>query len=536
MNDVLPPPSENTQDSPTSILDILSLLPSGQSVGTLKLDELSKYLSKHYNTEAEKQRNKRHALRDELYRDGGDSYMKEIVKEQFRDAFVRELRERWVQYAKFNNALKRIVNELSTVYSEPAKRSVTGAADNNDKYQSALEAMWMDEQMLQMSRLLNLHRALLVGVRVRMKPDGTREPVISIATPAVVRAVLHPNDATEVVAWMIRTNYRTHVMVADPLGTKPDADRPAWTLWSDAESMFLREDMTVISTSYAKHPLGLIPWVPVSLEPPCPGFWPGCDGEDLVAAHTSIWFANILQLKETKSANKQLIVKGDGTNTARAQGADTEVPAELSDGQSVQEVDMSMDTKMFRDTADHVLEHAAQNYGMPAQVVNHAGVQSAEARELLRLPLKERRKHQQTPLRRFEKRFVIVTAAVLKSDMPELAFDPIGFWMEFGEPETQLSPADEHNLFLARRAAGLDNTVAFLMRLHPGMTEEQAEDELEKNIAAEAARSVLMRPTAAANGAAGGGINNGGGAPAPAAVVMVPPEEVDKVSPSSDGS
>jgi hypothetical protein len=300
--------------------------------------------------------------------------------------------------------------------------------------------------------------------------------------------------------------------------------------------MHLRENLSVIGDSYQTHPLGLVPWVPVTLEPPCAGFWPGNDGEDLVAAHVSIWFANVLQLKETKSATKQAIVTGDGANTARGQSGDTEVPAELSDGQKLTTVDMSMDTSMFRDTADHVLEHAAQNYGMPAQVINHAGVASGEARELLRLPLKERRKHQQVPLRRFEKRFVVVTAAVLKADAPDLAFDPAGFFVEFSEPDIQLSPADEMNLFEARRAAGLDNTVAFIQRLHPGMTEEQAEDELEKNIAAELARTTLMRPAAAINGAATGGVNNGGGAPAIASqVVMVPAEEVDKVSAGAAG-
>lgn len=520
--------------TPGSLLEVLSLLPSGTSVGKLSLEELGRYLSKHYDTEAEKQRNQRHVLRDELFRDGGDRFMREVIKRQFKDPTVRELRENWVPFAKFNNALKRIVNELSTVYAEPAKRSVTGDA-NNQKYQAALEALWMDEQMLQMSRLLNLHRALLIGVRVRQKPDGTREPVISIATPAIVRAVLHPNDSTEVVGWMIRTNYRTRGLLNTPIGQPPsveDTNAPVWTLWSATESMHLREDLSVICDSYQTHTLGVIPWVPVSLEPPCAGFWPGNDGEDLVAAHVSIWFMNILQLKETKSATKQVIVKGDGTDTARGQAADSEVPAELADGQSIDTVDMSMDTSMFRDGADHVLEHAAQNYGMPAQVVNHAGVQSAEARELLRLPLKERRKHQQVPLRRFEKRFVVVTSIVLKTDLPELAFDPAGFFMEFGEPETQLSPADEMNLFLSRRAAGLDNTVDFLMRLHPGMTEGQAEEVLAKNIAHEEARTLLMRPAAAANGAAAGGLTNGGGAPAFApptsAVVMVPPEEKDK--------
>lgn len=522
-----------------SIRNILGLLPSGDTSGTMTLDEVGRYLADHCNQPADIQRNRRHTLRDELFHDGGDQYMTELVHQQFKDPQVRDLRKAFVPYAKFNNALKRIVNELSTVYAEPAKRRV---GKDNDKYQKALDAIAMDEQMLQASRLLNLHRALLIGPRVRLRPDGKREPLIQIATPSIVRAVLHPNDSTEVVGWMIRTDFRTKGILSPPAtqaGT-PTPDRPAWTLWTDVESMFLREDMTVIGSSYKTHPLGVIPWVPVSLEPPCPGFWPGMEGEDLVAAHIAIWFANILQLKETKSATKVPVIKGDGTNMARAQAADSEVPTELADGQSLETVDLSMDTQPFRDTADHILENAGHNYGLAKQVLTHAGVQSAQARELLRQPLKERRKQQQMPLRRFETRFVVVLAAVLKADMPELAFDPDGFYIEFGEPEMLLSPADDHNLFLSRREAGLDTTVAQLMRLHPGMTQEQAEQLLEDNINAEEARILLMRPAAAASGKLTGGNNNGGGAP-PAAgvaplgeVVIVPPEEKDSAPKGSD--
>lgn len=509
----------------TSILHVLSLLPDGTSPGPLDFEQLGAYLGRLYNTDAEKDRNKRHALRDELYRDGGDDYMKSVIHEQFRDQTVRELRQKWIRHAKFNNAIKRIVNELSTVYAEPAKRKV---AAGDDKYQEALKAIWMDEQMLQVSRLLNLHRALLVGVRVRLKPNGKREPLIQVATPAIVRAVLHPNDAMEVVGWLIRTDYRT----CGPGGTNvPRQNQPIWTLWTDAESIQLREDLSVIATSYKTHPLGVVPWVPVSLSPPTPGFWPGMEGEDLVAAHVAIWMNNVLLMKESKSATKQAVLSGDTTTMARAQAADSEVPLEVPDGSSVSTLDMSMDLQPFRETSDHVLHHAGLNHGLSPGILDHQGVQSAEARELMRAPLKEQRKHQQIPLRRFEELFVVVLAAVLAADLPALAFKPDGFRVEFSEPEIVLSPADEHNLFEARRTAGLDNTVAMLMRLHPGMSEDEALELLEKNIEVEEIRQLAMRPMMAASGAAQGGTNNGGGVQAEnptaplGAVDEVPPEQ-----------
>lgn len=505
-----PNPSEDGPTNPRSICSLLSLLPSGGTPGPLSFDELGQYLAATVGTQEEKKRNERHEERDQMYRDGGIQVMNRLLDELFRDPDVRELRKKMVPIARFNNALKRIVNELSTVYAKPAKRKI---AVDNERYQAALEAVLIDERMQQLGRLLNLHRQLLVGIRVRNKPDGTREPVIDIATPAKVRAIVHPNDSTLVIGWMIRTDYRT----AQRNG-EPQVNKPAWTVWTDYEVFQLRDSLTVITESYATHPLGLMPWVPVSLSPPEAGFWCGDEGEDLVSAHKALWFINVLAMKETKSATKQTILKGDGTNTARGQAADSEIPGELSDGQSATTVDMSMDLEMFNTMSDHVLQHGAQNYGMSPAIITHQGVQSAEARNLMRVPLKEIREQQQIPLRRFEFRLALTMAAVFKHDLPDLAFDATGWAIEFGEPETPLSKADDHNLFVARRQAGLTNSLDYMCTLY-NITPDEASVRLVDNYAKEEARLELAKPLAALSGGMAGVNNSGSGGE------VVPPEQ-----------
>lgn len=491
-----------------SIFDVLATLPSNTQGPALSLDELGVYLATHYNGEPDKDRGKRHALREQLYRDDGIAHMNALIDNVFTDTTVRELRKRWVPYARFNNTLRRIVHELATVYTEPAKRLVDGPTAAT--YQRVLDLVRIDERALEISRLLNLHRALVVGFRVRTLPDGTREPVLDIASPATARAIVHPNDATLVIGWLIRTSYRT------ARGTTA----PAWTLWTDHESIQLRDDMTPIGDTYVAHNFGVCPWVPVTLGPPAPGFWPGNEGEDLVSAHMSIWFANVLLLKESKSATKLGVLQGDGTVTARGQAADTEIPSELADGQNVTTIDMSMDLSLFRDTADHVLTHAGLNYGLPPSVLMHQGVQSAEARELQRLPLKELRRQQQVPLRRFEAQLARVMTAVLGVDMPDLAFDASTWRIAFAESETPLDPMAEHQLFLARRAAGLDNSLAFMQRLHPGLSDQQALDALELNYLIETARNVMMRPLEAISGSLGA--DNAPAAPAAGDATPIP--------------
>lgn len=480
--------------TPISILQTLATSPDGTTDKPLSLQELTLYLQQNLNTDYEQARNRRHALRDEMYRDGGEAFMRSVIDKVFTDDQVRELRKKFVEFARFNNALKRIVNELSTVYAEPAVRTVKNEAANK-KYAELLDGLLFDEVMLQVSRLLNLHRALLVGFRVRQLPDGMREPVVDVVTPADARVLLHPNDNKLPIAWIVRASHKP----GRPLSQTNDL--PAWTLWSAFETVKLRDDMSAIVGSYKEHGLGVLPFVPVTLGPPCANFWPGEEGEDLVAAHVSIWLVNVLLLKETKSATKQTILKGDGTNTARQQAADTEVPAELSDGQSASTVDMSMDLDLFRVTADHILEHCAQNYGMSAALINHQGTQSAEARELMRMPLREIRKHQQVPLRRFERDFAAVMAKILDGDMPESSFDLDGWRIVFGEFATPMSKIDELNVFLAARQAGVDDTIEYIKRT-TGKDDDEAEAEMRAHILVETTRNRLMRPMEAMSGGA----------------------------------
>jgi hypothetical protein len=484
-----------------SILEIMAELPSGAmplgatgDVIPLSWDELGTYLGKELGKEEEKSRNANHALRDQLYSDAGCRYMEGVIDRVFRDPDVKAKRKEWVKHARFTNPLKRIVNKISTVYARPAKRSVKNGDDN---YQKLLKAIRMDESMLQLSRLLNLHRALLVGFRIRRAPSGELQPVMDIATPANVRALCHPNDDKLVVGWLVRTCYKP---------VRASSDTPIWNLWTDHERVGLRDDLTAISSSHVVHGLGVNPWTPVTLSPPQAGFWPGEEGEDLVAARIAVWMQGILMLKESKSATKQSVLSGDGASMARGQAADSEVPIELADGQQVTSIDMSMDLDLFRETADHVTNHAALDYGMTEAAMNNQGVQSAEARELMLQPLYEIRDQQQVPLREFERTFVVKMAAICKVDaagVPEMQFDPEGFELEFGNEKMKLEPVKEHDLFEKRRSAGLTSTVKFMCEQRPGLEPEDAQLEIEENIEQETLRNELMRPLQQISGSMG---------------------------------
>jgi hypothetical protein len=163
---------------------------------------------------------------------------------------------------------------------------------------------------------------------------------------------------------------------------------------------------------------------------------------------------------------------------------------------------MSMDLSMFQNLENHILYGLGHNRGMSPAVIDHQGVQSAEARQLMMQPLKEIRRRRQVPLRIFEGALALVMSIVCASDLPEYAFDPVGWRIEFPETEITLDPVAEFNLFKMQREAGLISTKRYLVNRFD-MSDEEAEEFIAENIADETERVVLMRTLQAASGGMG---------------------------------
>jgi hypothetical protein len=453
-----------------SILQILATKPDGSPGQSLSLGELGAYLRAHCNRLVDQERNDRHKLRDELYRDGGVEAICKVIDEVFSDETVRSLRKAWAKYARFNNALKRIVGDLSTVYSEPARRAV----NDNEPYQELLEELQIDEYAQEWNRLYNLHSVLLVGFRVRVMADGTRDRVLDLVTPATWRVVLHPNDNKVVVGHLIRTDFRS--VRTDWIRTA------AWVLWTDHERVHLDANLEPIVETYTEHKIGVCPFVVLKRSVAVPGFWPGEEGEDLSSGQVAITLANILLLKETKSATKLPIIQGDASDMVKNQPADTERQISVPEGVAVNVVDVSMDTSLFTSAADHIMDGLANNHGMSAAQVRHQSATSGEAQELMRVPIRELRRSQLPTFRLFERRLARVMVAVIAVDDPARVFPIDGWKIDFGEEQTPMTPTERVQLHLLRRSAGLDNPIDFYRSENPDLDDEAAALMIQRNI------------------------------------------------------
>lgn len=523
------------------IAEALAVTPSGaQPDVPLSRAEIGAYLKRYYGTPEEETRRARHALRNNLYRDGGCEYMRTVIDTVFKNLIVRELRKDWVQHARFSNALKRIADTVSTVYSEPAARTVGGSDANQQAFADVVESTMLDEVMDYANRMLNLHRALLIGPRVRvdgnpLSPDSPRTLKIDVVTPDDAFAVTSPNDQSHVIAWGVRVEYRSVRSFEE--WKRP----PAWQLWSDHESWLLDKDMMPVGDP-VPHGLvdekgrGVNPWIGVTYHAESvAGFWPGEEGEDLVAAQVAIWISNVLLLKETKSATKQTTISGDTSMMPRGQPLDTETPTQVPEGVTAQTVDMSMDTSTFTDAADHVLEGVGNNYGLSLAALKHQGVQSAEARDLMLEPLRQLRRKQIKTFRRVERRLASLMSIVLGKDAPANDnFKVVQFGCNFGEPQVLLDEATRLALFEKKQALGITNILDYLMSEDPDKDQKQALAALVRNFMISTMRVGMMKDMMAMSGALGAdaaradsGETANGGRPAP---TEKPPEDAPDLS------
>lgn len=489
---------------------VVSLNGDGSQV-LLSWQEVGTYLRERYiKNNEEKARQEKAARRQRFYQGQGDGEMFEMIEQVYESPKVIELRRQFIEFAKYFNLSRRVTNEVATVYNIPATRLVDGD-ENNARYQEVQRVCRQHEVMQRVNRLGFLHRALAVGPRMRQAPSGMWEPTIDVVTPAKFWAVRDPLDPTLLVALIFENDYA----LASPM--KRGA---TWTVVGWHETMMIDEDGLIIEKSIRPHGYSRIPWVLLTLEPPDGCLLDSTTGDDITAAHEMTWFLAVLHAKESKSYTVQTIVQGDVTNAARRQVNDTDATGVLGEGVQVVRVDRSLDVTVFSKGAQHVAESCGSNYGIAPQVMRGESEQSADARELARLPLRELRLQQQVPLREFEREFAEVQSMVIAKGAyrPDLAFTTDGWRINFSDPQTPLGTKEALEVFEHERRLLLTSTRAFLMRRDPDLTPEQADEVLAQFAKDELERNKLMKPLQAISGSAGaempdGNESNGGGRP-----------------------
>lgn len=461
----------------------------GTAGAQLSWRQVAAHLREFYlENQNEKDRKERFAERHRLYSSSGDADLRDMISKVFSHPDVVSKRSEWVEFAKYNNVIRHVVNELATVYSQPAKRTVAGS-ENNRRYQEVQRLSRQDEVMQRVNRLLLLHRSVVVMPRMRVQPDGVAVPVIDIITPAKFSAVRDPLEPTLLVALLFENDYQL----------AGGGNAPKYTLWTWHERVWLDAGGEVMETNASQqslveeHDFGRIPAILLTIDPPDGQLIDEHTGNDLVAAQKSVSFLNVLMLKEAKSATKQTHIQGDTSRAIRDQADDTETPIETPEGVAVNTVDRAMDFLAFGRAADVVEERAAANFGLSSQVLRQGAVASADARELARVPLRELRLQQQIPFRDFEREFAALQSQVVSRARPDLAFTVDGWSIDFADPQTPLGTSEALDVARKELEMGLTSEIELLSKRNPDLTPDQVVERLLKLIDDRTLRLFAMR-------------------------------------------
>ena len=472
--------------------DSLTKLLAPNESRDLTWEEVGHHLKRTVLSDAECKNRDEAALRQELYRAEGDEHVGDKVLHVFKDPEVRQYRKDWIRLGKFDNVWKSYVNAKATVYNVPAVRKVGGKTDQ-ERYETLQRQCRQNAMAKIWNRWGYLQRSLAVGFRVRKR---TQKPVIDVVSRDSFWALGHPDDPTDLIAMGIR--------IAQPnkdLASWRESEK--WQVWTDHERFVCDGGGHVKTETIHKHGWARMPWLLFSIEPPVGRLIDHSTGKENDAAHLAVWFEHICGLKESKSATKIPVVSGDTTRDARAQAADSEIPVELRDGTSLSAIDMGMDFSKFRDHADFIKTTSAANEGIAPNILKHEGVQSAQARELMRAPLMELRREQEDYLREFEREFVEIQAMVVERDLNELKFSTAGWSIDFQDSRIPLDPKASTELFEHKRRLGLTSTIQYLREQNPDLSVAQAKALLVRLIADEFTRNTLMRPLQQISGSMG---------------------------------
>lgn len=456
-----------------SILDTLGTLPDGQ-VRRLKPDAMAKYLRDGWHpvsNRAEAERRKDMRVRLDLYKDRGRPHLEAVLDRLFKNPKVRALRKELLDLAEFQNLTKRIIREISTVYSEPATRTLKSGVTAQRKFKAFQESVSYDRKMRNINRLGNLGNNYLVWPDIR--PDGS--PVMRGVFPDKFVAIPHPNDPLMAVAYVVDQclDY-----------AKPTA--PHYIGMSDTEYFWLDRDWRLIKSKefpdgMVPHNLGTLPALLWSAEEPDETLLDSTTGRDMISAHLAVALINVMMMKHQKSGAKFPYASGDTSNITRGQAIDEENILELGEGVTLNTLDLGSDPDSYEKAVRMVIKQIAANRGIPETVFDLSySASSGFEIELKRVGLREIRRDQILTFRPFEQKLAVLWAKVV--DGTEWAFNPDGMAIDFGDIETPQDPQAKLAYWEKLESMGLVNAIQMYMALNPEADEEEAAETIEKNL------------------------------------------------------
>lgn len=401
------------------------------------------------------------ALRLRLYRDDARKDFEQAIDTIFDHPEVREQRRRLLAVCMEHNVTRRIVDEVASLYNQPAVRKLRDAGQDQrfhvDERRLSLHEIWQEAH-----RLCWLCNEVLIWQYIGVDD----KPQLRVVTPDAFDAVPDPRDALAAAGVLVDCAPQT--MLTGSAKSRLSHHE----LWDDTYRYLINQSGQLVDAAGnptmepIEHGLGRIPGTIIHRRLPTERILDSRPGRDIVSAHLGVAVLNVMTMRLAKSQGEQQpILKGPLANMATGQAMDGERPIALPPEVTAEMLNAVTSPDHYIATKREKLAAVAQSYGMSYEQMTYgsAAETSGKAYQARRAKLIELRDEQR-------RRAVPNEAAV--TDLMGYASE--GQSIDFSEQALPLDADEEVNLLDKKMRMGLDSPVSYIQRKNQDLTREQA--------------------------------------------------------------
>ena len=420
-----------------------------------------------------------------------DLYMddfKQIIEDKIGELFHEKTKDRLLYHVnQSQNILKRVVNEISTLYKTEAVRTTE---PESSQYQELLEALSLDVTMKKINRYTNLLNESLLKVGVRRG-----QLVYDIITPNICTVIQNEADPTQADAIVYMTTR------ANTIGSK----EIRYHYWSkDGDYLIYDEGFQIVQRIYDSYDESellrypyidldtgqyLLPFVIFHRQQPDSNFWDQDSGRDLYNATVATAIKMSLFDYYFKTGSfKQIYLIGDKADMPGKQVLDPlTVLRGSGEDAEIGVLDREINLEQLKNAIIFQINTIINNYGISADqyslIISEI---SGRALKIRNRGLLEIRKEQLPIFKSGEQELFKVTRAVNNAHFPNLQIpDNVKFNIDFGELEIPEDPEDDLELQTKRLRSGLISPGQFYQHFNPDIKDEkEAEKIIAENLTA----------------------------------------------------
>jgi hypothetical protein len=412
---------------------------------------------------------------------------KELVENELREQFCEETFKLLKLYIDdSNNVFKRIINEISTVYKNGAKRKavIPGTPSIEDaRYNEIHSANHLDLIMAKANRNTNALNEMFVKVSPRGSGIG-----YDLINPDIVDIIQRKDDPTKMEAFIYRNSW------IDTIGDV-DYDYIYWDIWG-THKVFDKNGAPMMNPD---NPKDINPYkdpenpgqtiIPVSIlhrEYNTDRIFDVTSGKDLysLCISTGILLTYYFYLLKMCSF-KQLSLQGYDPKLMKIQNIlDPAFPlVTLNENAKANVLDYQIDLDKIFNAINNRVRAAAANYGISAdQLTMSVQANSGFSLQIKRQGLEETRESQLKSYRVFEKDIFNITRIVNNTHYGKKISDLAEFQIDFVEISYPTDDADVRANWQFWLQTGAKSLVDFVRFLNPDLdTDEKALAVLAKN-------------------------------------------------------